>query len=233
MLFIAASNTSFILFSSLLFLLFLFLLLKGFITPKLGLFVFCIAGIFFYLLKDTPLKSLPSLEQKAILEPETKAIISEKETTPLTQPISKQPKKERPKTIPEKQNLPQKEVTQHLTTVQIKGIQNKNTLQFFSEKSGYSVSKNGDYTLEFTHTGNSKKDNSIENNRFIFSGGHLIVKVNEEKCCCASQIPIPSGLALGKTMKTANQTLSDVVEKYTSENLDLIIPMISECLPQI
>ncbi|MGK0363588.1 MAG: hypothetical protein ACI85O_000641, partial [Saprospiraceae bacterium] len=214
-----------------LFIFFLFLLLKGIISPKFGLSLILLVGISLYFFPNNSTTPIPLQEQKITLLPETKPNIIEKEIKVEPKSVET-PKKERPQKAASQ--VIEEEVKKYLTTVKIKGITNQNTLKLFSKKSGYNVSKNGDYTLEFMHTGSSKQDsNPTENNRFIFSGGHLIVKVNSDKCCCGSQIKIPQGLPLGKTMKTANQTLSETVESYVFQNLDIIIPMITECLPQI
>lgn len=207
------------------------LLLKGIFSPKLGLPLILLAISFlFFFNSSSKIQEPLAIKEELISKPETRHNSDKKEIIKEPPTITSAPKEESQKAFSQKE----KEVKKYLTTVRVKGITNQSTLKQFSKKSGYNISKKGDYLLEFTYTGNSKQSSKpTENNRFVFSGGHLIVKVNEEKCCCAKQISLPSNLPLGKTMKIANQTLSEAIESYVSDNLDIIIPMVSECLPQI
>lgn len=213
----------------------LFLLLKGVFSPKLGLplVALAIAGFAYFCFPTKTAKSV--IEKKDLTsKPEATDNSKKKEITLKTTPVIHPEKISKQEALPPKEKTTKKVIRRYLTKVKIEGITNQNTLRQFSEQSGYSVSKKGDYIIKFTYTGSSKQINEpTENNRFIFSGGHLIVKVNEEKCCCATQIPISEGLLLGKTMKMANLILAETIENHVAKNLHVIIPMISECLPQI
>ena len=203
---------------------FIFVLL-GKIAPKLGfsvLFLVSFLNYFYYL---QTYKTAVSLSKQPFVAKDTQ-VINTRPPVPETysKPIA-------PIIRPNKEKV-EKETPRYITKVQIEGVSNKMLFKKFEEKSGYTIAKKGDYLITFSYSGSIKKGNNNDSSRFVYSGGHLIVNVGSSQCCCSGIVPLPKNIPLGKSMKQGLKIMSEKVEAYALANIDIITPMIVECLPK-
>lgn len=124
-----------------------------------------------------------------------------------------------------------KELPKYITKISIDGVSDKYFLQKFEEKSGYAIAKKWDYLITFSYSGSIRKGTQKDKSRFVYSGGHLVVNVGDDKCCCNGIVSIPKNIPLGKSMKEGLKIMSEIVEQYAIKNIDIITPIITECLP--
>ncbi len=203
----------------------LIFLLIGKIAPKIGFITIFLISLLNYSLHKQPIEVTEQPSKQPLLAKDTQVIIntpSEPEAYSAPIPLISQPNKVKVK----------KEIPQYITKVQLEGVSNKLFLQKFEAKSGYTIAKKGDYLITFSHSGSTKKGNRQDGSRWVYSGGHLVVKVGENNCCCSGVIPIPK-IPLGKSMKEGRKIMLEKVDEYALKNIDIIIPMIVECLPKI
>lgn len=207
------------------------LMLLGKTAPK---FVSSLIAIFalFYFVPNQFLKS----NEQILNEPESQITKDTSETIKQL-PIPKKEEssqKRSPSNHPKKQpnTIPNKSVKKYLAKVKFSGITDDKFIKEFENISGYTNFKNADYLIEFSYTGSIKSSTTNEGNRFVFSGGNLIVYVNEDRCCCSGIAAIPADIPLGKTMKEANLIMSKKMVEYARLYSGEIIPMIAECLPK-
>lgn len=202
-------------------------LLIGKIAPKLGfsLIILTILGSYLFQTQTNQIVNFEQISKQPLLAKDTQTTISTPQAptnySAPTPPIIKSKKHEIKKAKPN-----------YITKIQLEGISNKLFFQRFEEKSGYSITKNGDYLLTFSYSGTIKKGNHSDGSRFIYSGGHLTVNVGSDRCCCNGVVPIPKNIPLGKSMKEGLKIMSEKVEEYALKNIDVITPMIVDCLPK-
>lgn len=200
-------------------------LLLGKIAPKLGFGLIILISAGNYLPQLQPKKIEEQTPKQTFVTKDTQTI-KNMEPTPKSYdaptPLITQPKKAKIK----------KETPKYITKVQIEGISNPQFIQRFEKKSGYSSARKGDYTITFSYSGTIKKGNHSNGSRFIYSGGNLTIQVGSERCCCNGVVSIPKNIPLGKSMKEGLKIMSLKVEEYALKNLDVITPMIVDCLPK-
>ncbi len=202
-------------------------LLIGRIAPKLGFSIIFLVSFLNYSFNKQSNKIANPLPIQPFVVKDTQVITPTPPSKPAaySSPIS---------TITTKANKEKikKEIPQYITKLQLAGVSNNLLRQKFEEKSGYTLAKEWDYLITFSYSGSIKKGTKNDGSRFVYSGGHLIVTVGSSQCCCNGIVPIPKNIPLGKSMKEGLKIMSKKVEEYALANIDIITPMIVECLPK-
>ena len=212
------TNTILIIISIFLFIAFLF----GKIAPKLALIIIALIGLYCI---SQPIRIFKSTE----VPPKQTLFATDSQTQSINKIETKIPKAVPPKI---NKQINKKELPRYITKIFIEGVSNKIFLQNFEEKSGYTIAKKWDYLITFSYSGSIKKGTEKDKSRFIYSGGHLLINVGDDKCCCNGIVTIPKNIPLGKSMKEGLKIMSEIVEQYAIKNIDIITPLITECLPK-
>ena len=199
-------------------------LLIGKIAPKLGFSIIFLVSLLNYSIHRPTIEITEPSSEQALLVKDTQVITP---TPPKPEAYSAAPTP----IIKPKEKI-KKETPRYVAKVQLAGVSNKVLFKKFEEKSGYTIAKKWDYLITFSYSGSIKKGNKNDRSRFVYSGGHLIVTVNSNQCCCNGIVPIPKNIPLGKSMKEGLKIMSEKVETYALANIDIITPMIVECLPK-
>lgn len=203
-------------------------LLRGKWSPKLTfpLIILSVVPLFFLYTGKIKAEDSKIIAIQLVEKPtEIDSVISEK-PKPKKSPILKIEPYRKAKIIEEK---PPKK---YMTKVQLKGITSDVFLRNFEQQAGYQVAKKADFIIEFSYTGTIQNQKKHSKNRFTYSGGQIVASLNGDSCCCQGLLLIPNNISLGKTLKEANQIMSQELEEKVLNNSSQIISMIAECLPK-
>lgn len=112
------------------------------------------------------------------------------------------------------------------------GIIDESFVKSLEAFTGYTAKKKGDYRIEIDENGALRQDSNSESLQYIYSGGNVIVKVNDEICCCQGLITIEEMPIPGENISEVNQSLDRMIIKLLNKHQKEVIVMIANCLPR-